>query len=66
MAILVTGAVGFIGFHLCKSLLDDGERVIGFDNINHYYDPDLKKARLKILTSFDKESFTFVKGDLKD
>ena len=48
MTILVTGAAGFIGFHLCKSLLNDGERVIGLDNINDYYDPELKKARLKI------------------
>ena len=38
MTILVTGAAGFIGFHLCKSLLNDGIRVIGFDNINNYYD----------------------------
>ena len=66
MTILVTGAVGFIGFHLCKSLLNDGERVIGFDNINDYYDPELKKARLNILTSFDKNLFTFVKGYLED
>ena len=48
MTILVTGAVGFIGFHLCKSLINDGERVVGFDNINDYYDPELKKARLNI------------------
>ena len=39
MTILVTGAAGFIGFHLCRSLLNDGEKVIGFDNINAYYDP---------------------------
>jgi len=66
MTILVTGAVGFIGFHLCKSLINDGERVVGFDNINDYYDPELKKARLNILTSFDKNLFTFVKGYLED
>ena len=66
MTILVTGAAGFIGFHLCKSLLNDGEKVIGFDNINAYYDPELKKARLNILNSFDKDLFTFVKGNLED
>ena len=66
MAILVTGAVGFIGFHICKSLLNDGEKVVGFDNINDYYDPELKKARLNILTSLDNNLFTFVKGDLED
>ena len=66
MTILVTGAAGFIGFHLCKRLLNDGERVIGFDNINDYYDPELKKARLNILKSFDNDLFTFVKGNLED
>ena len=66
MTILVTGAAGFIGFHLCKSLLNDVEKVIGFDNINAYYDPELKKARLNILNSFDKDLFTFVKGNLED
>jgi len=66
MTILVTGAAGFIGFHLCKSLLNDGEKVIGFDNLNAYYDPELKKARLNILNSFNKDLFTFVKGNLED
>ena len=40
MTILVTGSAGFIGFHLCKRLLNDGIKVIGFDNINDYYDPN--------------------------
>jgi len=44
--ILVTGSAGFIGFHLTRKLLQDGARVIGFDNLNNYYDPGLKKARL--------------------
>ena len=66
MTILVTGEAGFIGFHLCKSLLNDGEKVIGFDNLNAYYDPELKKARLNILNSFNKDLFTFVKGNLED
>jgi len=46
--ILVTGTAGFIGFHLAKKLLDDGRDVIGYDNVNDYYDPKLKEARLAI------------------
>ena len=45
--ILVTGSIGFIGFHLCKKLLDEGHEVYGIDNINDYYDIDLKLARKK-------------------
>jgi UDP-glucuronate 4-epimerase len=62
--ILVTGAAGFIGFHLAGSLLKHGHEVIGLDNLNNYYDISLKKARLAIL---EKESkFTFEKVDLAD
>ena len=46
MKILVTGSAGFIGYHLCKSLLDDGYQVWGIDNLNDYYDVSLKNSRL--------------------
>src|SRR4029079_18095016 len=47
---LVTGAAGFIGFHVAKRLLADGHQVVGLDNLNSYYDPTLKQARLDQLT----------------
>ena len=47
MVVLVTGAAGFIGFHTCKRLIDDGVRVIGIDSLNDYYDLNLKEARLE-------------------
>ena len=61
-SVLVTGAAGFIGFHLSKRILEIGGRVIGFDNLNDYYDVSLKEARLEILNKYD--NFTFIKGDL--
>ena len=48
--ILVTGSAGFIGYHLCKRLLNSGNNVIGIDNVNDYYDVNLKEKRLEILT----------------
>ena len=64
MKILVTGAAGFIGYHLCKSLLEDDYEVLGIDNLNDYYDPNLKLARLDQLKPY--ENFTFEKVDIAD
>ncbi len=64
MKILVTGAAGFIGYHLVLSLLRDGYSVTGVDNLNNYYDTKLKKDRLKNLNSFD--SFNFYKIDISN
>ena len=62
--ILVTGAAGFIGFHLCNRLLGDGNDVVGIDNINDYYDVNLKHARIAILQKHS--NFTFYKIDIAD
>ncbi len=62
--ILVTGAAGFIGYHLCKHLLESGYTVFGVDNLNDYYDPALKQARLSELRAF--AAFSFTKGDISD
>ena len=64
MKILLTGAAGFIGYHLSNLLLKSNYQVIGLDNLNDYYDPELKKSRLKILQKYD--NFTFHKVALKD
>ncbi|MDH5570224.1 MAG: NAD-dependent epimerase [Gammaproteobacteria bacterium] len=64
MKILVTGAAGFIGMHLSKRLLERGDEVVGIDNLNDYYEVQLKLDRLKQLEGFDK--FTFIKMDLSD
>lgn len=61
---LITGAAGFIGYHLAKKLAEQGAMVVGFDNINDYYDVNLKYARLEQLKPYS--NFTFVKGDLAD
>lgn len=61
---LITGAAGFIGYYLSKRLLEQGCRVVGIDNVNDYYDVNLKYDRLNHLKPFDK--FTFIKGDISD
>ena len=68
--ILVTGSAGFIGFHVCKDLINKGFNVIGLDNINNYYDVELKHARLNVLSKTSQKSaggeFKFFKCDLED
>jgi len=61
---LITGAAGFIGFHLCKRLLNDGNSVVGIDNISDYYDVNLKSARLNVLQQLN--NFYFHKTDIAD
>jgi UDP-glucuronate 4-epimerase len=63
-AVLVTGAAGFIGFHVARRLLSEGREVVGLDVVNSYYDPKLKEARLDILKR--QPNFTFAKLDLTD
>jgi len=62
--VIVTGAAGFIGMHLCRRLLADGRSVVGIDNLNDYYDPRLKRARLATLAGFD--GFAFHEADVAD
>lgn len=62
--ILVTGAAGFLGFHTSRTLLEQGQAVIGIDNLTPYYDVSLKKARLEQLKPF--KNITFIEGDIAD
>src|SRR5690349_16935781 len=62
MPILVTGAAGFIGFHVSKRLLERGETVVGLYNLNDYYDPSLKEARLRQLR--ERPGFRFERADV--
>jgi len=63
-SVLVTGAAGFIGYHVARRLLEKGSTVVGVDNLNAYYDPALKQARITELSKFD--GFRFIKQDLAD
>src|SRR5690625_1151372 len=64
MRIFVTGSAGFIGYHLSQSLLNQGQTVIGIDNLNDYYDANLKKYRLDQLKEYD--NLTFIEADISD
>jgi UDP-glucuronate 4-epimerase len=66
MHVLVTGAAGFIGFHVARALLARGDHVIGVDNCNDYYDPALKEARLAVLRSEGAGRFVFLEHDIAD
>ena len=63
MKILITGVGGFIGFHLAENLLKKGHTIIGVDNLNNYYDVNLKKDRIKNLKNL-KKKFIFFKDDI--
>ena len=62
MKYLITGSAGFIGFHVANALLLEGENVIGIDNLNSYYDVSLKKARTKLLKTY--QNFTFIESNI--
>ncbi len=64
MKIFLTGVAGFIGYHTAIALLARGDEVVGLDNVNAYYDPTLKEARLKMLEG--KKGFSFTRGDILD
>ena len=67
MRVLVTGAAGFIGFHLTLALLERGDEVVGVDNLNDYYDPQLKQNRLDVIESHARaDAFMFLKEDIAD
>lgn len=66
MKVLVTGNAGFIGFHVARALLARGDEVVGFDNVNDYYDTALKEARLAILDREGGSAYRFIRANLAD
>ena len=64
MNFFITGSAGFIGYHVAKTLLESGHNIVGFDNFNDYYSPDLKERRNELLLSYN--NFVDIKGDLID
>jgi UDP-glucuronate 4-epimerase len=64
MNIFVTGAAGFIGSHLCEKLLSDGHRVVGLDNFDTFYDPQIKRTNITGLIT--KKEFSLIEGDIRD
>ena len=69
MQILVTGCAGFIGSHLCESLLSLGHNVIGLDNLNNFYDPKIKKNNLLAIEKLALQTnnpFHFIEADIRD
>jgi len=69
MRVLVTGAAGFIGYHVARRLLERGDDVVGIDNVNSYYDPQIKQARLRLLEEASRStsaSYHFIRGNLAD
>ncbi|MER9445691.1 NAD-dependent epimerase [Mesorhizobium sp. M0340] len=69
MKILVTGAAGFIGYHVSKRLMERGDEVVGIDSVNSYYDPEIKEARLRLLDEANRRTnsgFHFIRGNLAE
>ncbi|TIT47189.1 MAG: NAD-dependent epimerase/dehydratase family protein, partial [Mesorhizobium sp.] len=69
MKVLVTGAAGFIGYHVARRLLERGDEVVGIDSINDYYDPEIKEARLRLLAEAGRGTnagYHFIHGNLAD
>ena len=69
MKVLVTGAAGFIGYHVARRLLERGDEVVGIDSVNDYYDPAIKQARLRLLTEASRGTnagYHFIHGNLAD
>jgi UDP-glucuronate 4-epimerase len=66
MRVLITGAAGFIGFHVARRLMSRGDSIVGIDNLNAYYNPELKRDRLEVLRGDDPDAFRFLELDFSD